>query len=147
MSDEIEGAPDTDKTPEDAFIDALDRGDAKRAGAILRGLDRLTKRVCEALADMLDGDPAKDENLVRIYPLRLVFAPWPITGRPRRTFIDHFDDIDLARRVRRLVKKNGMSISAASEKVGAECQPKLSGSTLEKAYHRVKKRMLFWSKQ
>jgi hypothetical protein len=37
-----------------------------------------------------------------------------------------------------------MSISAASEMVGAKQKPKIGGSKVEKAYHRVRKRMLFW---
>jgi hypothetical protein len=150
MPDEVDGGTyAADENPEDQhledeLLDALYRGDAARAAAILRVFDGLTKTVCQALADLLEGDPTNFESLVRIYRRRLIFAPWPVVGRPRRSVVDFDDDIALAREVRQLVKSNKMTISAASGIVGAKCKPKIGGSKVEKAYHRVRKRMLFW---
>jgi hypothetical protein len=53
---------DEEETSDDRLIEALDRGDAAKAAAILRGSDALSKRVRDALADMLD-DPSTDEYL------------------------------------------------------------------------------------
>jgi hypothetical protein len=150
MSDEVEGGTHADESAEDQLenqlLDALSRGDATRAAAIFRESDGLTKTVSQALADLFDGDPTNDESLVVIYRHRLMFAPWPVVGRPRRGIVDFYDDIALAKRVRHLVKSNKMTVSAASEIVGAKSKPKIGGSKVQKAYYRVKKRMLFWGK-
>jgi hypothetical protein len=109
MSDEVEGGTHADESPEDQHLedqvlDALSRGDATRAAAIFRESDGLTKTVSQALADLFDGDPTNDESLVLIYRHRLIFAPWPVVGRPRRSIVDFYDDIALAKRVRQLAR-------------------------------------------
>jgi hypothetical protein len=131
---------DEEETSDDRLIEALDRGDAAKAAAILRGSDALSKRVRDALADMLDGDPSTDEYLRKIYPHRLKLVRWPGKGRPRRGIFDVHHDMNLHKRVTTLVREKKISKTLAFQEV-AKSHPK-GWAAVRDAYYRADKRLL-----
>jgi hypothetical protein len=145
VSVEEESDPDEDQTSEDRLIEALDRGDAAKAAAILRGLDALSKRVREALADMLDGDPNTNEYLRKMYPHHLQLTRWPGKGRPRRSILDLHEDMKLHRKVTAVVRKKKISPSAAFHEI-AKALPKGGFATVRDAYGRADKRLIKFKK-
>ena len=130
-----------DQTSDDRLIEAFDRGDAAKAAALLREFDALSKRVREALADMLDGDPNTDEYLRKIYPYRLILTRWPGRRRPRRSILHLRDDMELHRQVTRVVREKKMSKTRAFEEV-AKSLPKRGWATVRDAYYRAEERLL-----
>jgi hypothetical protein len=142
---EEESDPDEDQTSENRLIEALDRGDAAKAAAILREADALSKRVREALADMLDGDPNTDEYLRKVYPYRLLLTRWPGKGRPPLSLLDAHDDIHLHRKVATLARKMKLSPTAAFHEV-AKTLPKGGFAKVRDAYRRADKRLFRFKK-
>ena len=137
---EVEDPPGADDL-DARFVEALDRGRAGDAAAILRKMDGMSRHVREALADMLDGDPKGDETLVRRYPFRLQLTRWPSKRtRPPKNFRDFEDDMDLARAVSVLVGR-GMSVNAAVDAV-AKSNPKAGVSKVRKAYNGARRHLL-----
>jgi hypothetical protein len=145
VSGEGESGPDDDQTCDDRLIEALDRGDSAKAAAILRGSDALSKRVREALADMLDGDPGADQSLIRMYPYRLKLTRWPGRRRPRRSALDLNDDFELHRKVTDLVRVKKLSPTKAFHEIG-KTLPKGGFATVRDAYGRAHKRLIKFKK-
>lgn len=133
------------ENPEAQLVRALEYGDAKTAAAILRQCNGVSKYVCEALADLLGGDPIAEAHLIRAYAQHLVFAPWPVRGRPRRNIRTFERDRELAERVHRLIGQN-MTVETAAKTVADACVPRISAKTVMNAYRREAKRRIFWKK-
>lgn len=134
------GEPDPDESPSDKLIQALDRGDAALAATILRQTDALSKQVREAIADMLDSDPLTDETLRSRYPYRLQLTRWPGKTRPPKSGLDHNDDIDTFEAVNRKIRE-GLKPGGAIKEVAKSRN--VSPSKVEKAYYKIRSRMLF----
>ena len=139
-------------SPEEEIISALCNDDQAGAARILREIENIGRVFLDALADMLDGDPKANPELLRLYPYRLELASWGNAGRkpkasrakaksnpnykhklpPRPT------DAMLASKVRRSIEA-GSNRAQAISAVAQSC--KLSKSTVEKAYdtqsHRI----------
>jgi hypothetical protein len=138
-------AIDNDTAADDRLIEALDRGEAAKAAAILREADALSKRAREALADMLDGDPNAHPHLRQIYPYRLKLTRWPGKGRSRYSFIDISNDIELHQKVTAVIRKKKVSATIAFHEV-AKTLSKGGFAKVRDAYRRTDKRLLKFKK-